>query len=762
MAERSSSSPYVGPRPFEADEADLFFGREGEVRELLSHVVANRIVLCYAASGAGKTSLLNAGVIPQLEREEQFEILPTARFRRLTPDEAESGETLNVYVAATLLNWTSKTNGQPTPDSLKEFLKTRPRAKDSRGRRYPRGVFFDQFEELFTVYPEFWEQRTEFFEQLVEAVEDDPHLHVVLALREDYLAHLDPYLDLLPRVTRFRLERLGRDAALRATTGPLEDTRRCFAPKVADQLVADLRELRVDTGRGETVEVEGEFVEPVHLQVVCHNLWSALPSDVDVIDEHHLERFGDVDEVLSRYYSEAVVAAAAAAGIGEAELRRKLEEGFITPIGTRDSQFFGPTETARIPNAAIEELERQHLLRGEEKGLARRLELTHDRLIEPIRQSNESYRAAARRRRRRRLFAVAVAIAALGGAILASLLTFAAVDPEPRALNAVFRKQLRHEGVQVYSAGFSPDGTRIVTAGVDGTARLWAWESKPPRVIATLTPTDPQPLFDAAFSPDGRFVVTSGIGTARVWDTQETTGKAVVLVHPTLTQLPSASFSRDGRLVVTSSTDGTARVWDWTAKPGEPSILRPAGVGAPPLTSAAFSPNGALVVTASLDGTARVWDWRSADSALIQQSRNRQSLYDAAFSPDGRFVVTTSNGTARVRDTRETTGEDVVLVHPNSTQVSSAAFSPDGRLVVTASGDGTARVWDWTVSPGTPVVLRISRARDLDPALAVRVNPPLTSAAFSPDGRLVVTASLGGTVRIWDLYAPEAPTQTTT
>ena len=41
---------------------------------------------------------------------------------------AESGETLNVYVATTLLNWTSKTNGQPTPDRLKEFLETRPRA----------------------------------------------------------------------------------------------------------------------------------------------------------------------------------------------------------------------------------------------------------------------------------------------------------------------------------------------------------------------------------------------------------------------------------------------------------------------------------------------------------------------------------------------------------------------------------------------------------------------------------------------------------
>ena len=77
-AELSPLSPYVGPRPFEESDADLFFGREGEMRELLSHVVANKVVLLYAASGAGKTSLLNAGVIPLLEHEERFEVLPIA------------------------------------------------------------------------------------------------------------------------------------------------------------------------------------------------------------------------------------------------------------------------------------------------------------------------------------------------------------------------------------------------------------------------------------------------------------------------------------------------------------------------------------------------------------------------------------------------------------------------------------------------------------------------------------------------------------
>ncbi len=738
-----SRSPYVGPRPFEPDDADLFFGREGEVRELLSHVVANRIVLFYAASGAGKTSLLNAGVIPLLEREEQFETLPTARFRRLTPDEAESGETLNVYVAATLLNWTSKTNGQPTPVRLKEFLKARPRGEDSRGRRYPRGVFFDQFEELFTVYPEHWEQRTDLFDQLAEALEDDPHLHVVLALREDYLAHLDSYLDLLPRVTRFRLERLGHDAALCATTRPLEATGRHFAPGVADKLVADLRALRVDTGRGDSIDVQGEFVEPVHLQVVCHNLWSALPPGVDVIDEHHLERFGDVDEVLSRYYSEAVVAAAAAAGIGEAELRRKLEVGFITPIGTRDSQFFGPTETARIPNAAIQELERQHLLRGEEKGLARRLELTHDRLIEPIRQSNDLYRAAARRTRRQRLFAAAVTIAALAGAILAGLLTFAAVDAESHALNPVVLNVLRKPPESLVTVAFSPDGEEVLTVDTSGMARFWDWSTN--TTSGTKIPTG-SVVSGAAFSPDGNFVVAAGVnGTSRVWDVQQEEVVAVLRGPPQAEPpVPSAAFSPDGELVVIASPKGAAQVWDWRSNPPHPVSTLGSGPLAAP-NSAAFSPDGKFVVTASYDGSARIWDWRSNATGLVRVLRSSAPLYAAVFSPDNRSVgAASTNGTARVWDLQDTSQQQALLRDPTRSQMGSVAFSPDGELVVTTSGDGTARLWAWKSNPGSPTILRSGN------------QVPLSSAAFSPDGKFVATASQDGTVRIWDLYAPKA------
>jgi hypothetical protein len=277
----------------------------------------------------------------------------------------------------------------------------------------PRLLVFDQFEELFTVYPDRWRERRPFFEEIARAVEDDPLLRTIVALREDYVAELDPYASIVPGSlrTRFRLERLGREAALSAVTEPAALTSRSYALGAAEILVEDLLKMRVGTGRDESAEVEGQFVEPVQLQVVCHSLWSTLPPEVEEITAEHLGLFGDVDEVLSRFYSDAVAAAAVAGGTSERELRTKLEQMFITPIGTRGIVYAGATETGGIPNPAIEELERHHLLRGDYRAGTRWLELTHDRLIEPIRASNRERAAAAQAQRVRKLTRAAIVLA---------------------------------------------------------------------------------------------------------------------------------------------------------------------------------------------------------------------------------------------------------------------------------------------------------------------------------------------------------------
>src|SRR4030042_495895 len=96
--------PYVGPRPFERRDHDVFFGRDYEINELVSLVIAHDVVLLYAQSGAGKTSLVNAGLIPRLE-EEGAEVLPVARVGGRRPANLDARGPVNVYVFSTLASW---------------------------------------------------------------------------------------------------------------------------------------------------------------------------------------------------------------------------------------------------------------------------------------------------------------------------------------------------------------------------------------------------------------------------------------------------------------------------------------------------------------------------------------------------------------------------------------------------------------------------------------------------------------------------------
>ena len=80
------NNPYIGPRPYERGDRHNFFGRDRDARDLVALIMAEREVLFYAQSGAGKTSLLNAQVIPALE-EEGFQVLPVTRVGSNLPPE---------------------------------------------------------------------------------------------------------------------------------------------------------------------------------------------------------------------------------------------------------------------------------------------------------------------------------------------------------------------------------------------------------------------------------------------------------------------------------------------------------------------------------------------------------------------------------------------------------------------------------------------------------------------------------------------------
>ena len=393
--ERNMNNPYVGPRPFERNEDDSvrFFGRTQETQEIVSLIFGHPILLVYAQSGAGKTSLFNASIATTLEND-GFDVLPITRVRGGVPENISIEETRNLYIFNALLNMEPEADPQVfVTKTLASYLETRPRENDESGQPIPRVLIFDQFEELFTVTTQDWlEQRQAFFHQITEALTADPLLRVVLVIREDFLAQLDPYAWMLPERlrTRYRLERLQDKAALQAIKAPLSGTTRSFAPDVAESLVKELLFMRTVNTAGEMTEIAGQYVEPVQLQVVCLTLWSSLPPDCTVITQEHLKGF-DVSVALSDFYNAAIQAVVQNTGVEEANVRNWFGKTLITPMETRSTVYRSEDTTGGIPNNAVDLLEGRHLIRAEYRAGVRWYELTHDRFIEAILADNEEW-----------------------------------------------------------------------------------------------------------------------------------------------------------------------------------------------------------------------------------------------------------------------------------------------------------------------------------------------------------------------------------
>jgi hypothetical protein len=402
-----SINPYVGPRTFAPNDRQFFFGREREARDLHDTLVYSNLVLFYAQSGAGKSSLIHARVIPLLQ-EDEFEILPIGRVGGEMPPGVEKVENIYVYNLILSLEEGNKDPSLFASMTLADFLNqlttddgqhftyggTNPGPIPQSGDVPRRVLIIDQFEEIFTAHPERWIEREGFFRQLRQAMQDDPYLHVLLAMREDYVAALDPFAPLVIGGfrTRYYMERMGVAAALEAITRPAELSGRPFAADVALRLVDDLRQIRVP---GQVSTVPGQYIEPVQLQVICYQLWENIKQrPPGVIGVSDLAEAGDVDRALTQFYDETLAVALAdpaAAGVSERQLRTWFDRELITESGTCNLVRQGESETAGLPNSVVRELQRRFLVRGEARGGDSWIELAHDRFVEPIRASNAAW-----------------------------------------------------------------------------------------------------------------------------------------------------------------------------------------------------------------------------------------------------------------------------------------------------------------------------------------------------------------------------------
>jgi eukaryotic-like serine/threonine-protein kinase len=277
----------------------------------------------------------------------------------------------------------------------------------------------------------------------------------------------------------------------------------------------------------------------------------------------------------------------------------------------------------------------------------------------------------------------------------------------------------------VMSAAFSPDGSRIVSASWDRTAKMWDARTGTP-LLDLKGHTGA--VSSVAFSPDGTRIITGSYDqTAKVWDAR--TGKVLVDVKGHSRSVKAVAFSPDAARILTGSGDGTAKIWD--ARSGKSLLELKGRMGE--VDSVSFSPDGSRIVTGS-DDSATVWDARSG-IILLDLTSPTESVASVSYSPDGTQIVASSDyETAVVWDAQ--TGKRLFTLGGHSSSVGSVSFSPDGSRIVTGSVDQTAKVWD---AKSGAEILTLKGHTD-----------QVTSASFSPDGSRVVTGSYDNTAKVWD------------
>lgn len=750
-----SGNPYVGPASFRA--GDRLYGRARALTDLRNLLVADRIVLLYSPSGAGKTSLIQAALVAALE-EDGFEVLPIVRVTHTVVPARSLPDTANRYVLSTLLSLEENVppeQQQPLDElvglTLAEYLARRPNLDAVEDNEV---LVFDQFEEVLTADPTDDAAKREFFVQLGELLQDRKHW-ALFAMREDYLAALEPYLRHIPTGfrTRFRLDLLTPDQAVEAVVRPAADAGVEFAPEAARRLVDDLRRVRVQHPDG-TTEALGQHVEPVQLQLACHLLWSRLPAGTERIDDVLGAERGDVEEALAAYYGGRVHAVAERTGTREATIREWFEDHLITPQGLRGQVLDGPLEDPAADRVLLSELMDAHLVRAESRRQATWYELSHDRFIEPVRRDNAAWRLEhmseferaamlwdSERRPDRLLLTGTVLASAVAGLDPANLgprendFLVASRAADQRANDAV------RSAVRVRRLAWALGAVCVLSVGLAVFSGVKGAEAGRARDAAGATIVHQNALIAASREIGYDQDRAAGLAVAVAEDGLDAGARTVLslvanssdvseVLRGTTEPQTLVEVSADGGTVVAGG-DGEINVWGRPG-PGEPTVLLAETDGE--LADLAVSEDGATVAAGYDDGQVVVWDAQTGEERAAWHEPTGM-VWALAMSPDGsRVALVGDDDAASLWDASD--GTLVADIGEPDEYAWDVAFSPDGASVAAATD-------------GTGILLR-------DAATGAARSTVVTEGAnqqlrIGPGADAIATVGESGAVATWDV-----------
>lgn len=785
------NNPWLGLSTYQ--EGTRLYGRDTEVLTLMDIVCNNLAMVVFGRSGIGKSSLIHAGISPEIRKKGMMPIyirlehntdisyvhqIEKAVYKELT-DEDRLGDNvpqMGLWDFFHRNDFYNKEHQQTAPVIIIDQFEEIYTLADADHKHLAQELFDELADLLNNIRPAkvtaYEDEATRFTESKVDMggddvltfrihskerlnYVDDSNFHLIICLREDYLYYLERNTSKIPafKVNRFSLHALDRKSAEDVIMLPKPGL---FSKAEADDIISKISTFN-DEGK--------EEIDPTILSIFLFKYFNSR---------------GNVktDNIIRKFYADETY------NVSRNSLAY-LEDNLITGEGFRHIVPYNDALANGVTKQELDQLISSRILTVETRKKHNYIEFSHD-VICPIAKEHRERRKIdeqARKLRRRILAATGLTILAiiLIGSFLylnhlvaekdRSLTITQTINNSNRAhymivhgdvLNAIkLLLNIVPDLDETSNYNVLPETERVLNEAYDSLYSNYA-------CIGLLKHQDD--VTAAEYSEDTKYIVTaSNDGICRIWDGLSC--EKLQELKSGFTNMTGASMNQENNMVITSFNNDSILIWDNTSG----HVVKALVGHTASVNYACFSPNGRYALSASDDKTVRLWDVGTSiclDTIIV----HTDNVKCAVFSSDGtKFVTASEDGSSVVYDIHSKvfrkvyskddtpveyaefnyddtkiaivtdkavyvlnaeSGKTETVVAGHDDLITSASFSPDGKMIVTSSRDKTIKLWD--VSTGR--LLHTYNGH----------SNIVRDVVFSPDGKSILSTSTDDEARIWN------------